>query len=135
MKKHGMDGFTKIANDAMEKSAYITKQIRAQPDKFEMVNDPMSVNICFWYTPPAFRGENASKYTDEIKSATHKLLFERFQQQGTVLIQHNPLPEYNLPNFFRLVLKSEKSTKDDMDYILSEIDRIGADITVDTFAK
>jgi len=100
-----------------------------------MVNDPMSVNICFWYTPPAFRGENASKYTDEIKTATHKLLFERFQKQGTVLIQHNPLPEYNLPNFFRLVLKSEKSTKDDMDYILSEIDRIGADITVDTFAK
>lgn len=78
LKKHGMDGFTKIANDAMEKSAYITKQIRAQPDKFEMVNDPMSVNICFWYTPPAFRGEGASKYTDEIKTATHKLIFERF---------------------------------------------------------
>lgn len=51
------------------------------------------------------------------------------------MIQHNPLPEFNLPNFFRLVLKNEKSSKDDMDYILSEVDRIGSDITADTFAK
>lgn len=135
MKKHGMDGFVRIADYAMEKSIYITKRIREQPDKFEMVNDPMGVNICFWYFPPAFRGDKKSEYTDELKTQTHKLIFERFQQHGTVLIQHNPLPEYNLPNFLRLVLKGEKSSIEDMDYLLSEIDRIGNDITAETFVK
>jgi len=46
-----------------------------------------------------------------------------------VLVQHNPLPEFNLPNFFRLVLKSENASVEDMDYVLKEIDRLGADIT------
>lgn len=78
MKKHGMDGFVRIAEYAMEKSIYITKRIKEQPDKFEMVNEPMGVNICFWYYPPAFRGDKRSEYTDELKTHTHKLIFERF---------------------------------------------------------
>ena len=92
-----------------------------------MVNKPMGTNTCFYYIPPAFRG--GAPYSDEHKTAVHKLIFERMQQKGTVLVQHNPLPEYNLPNFFRLVLKSENSTLEDMDYLLEEIDRLGADIT------
>jgi len=109
--------------------------LKEQSDKFEMVNEPMGVNICFWYTPPAFRGENAHLYTDELKTLTHKMIFERFQEQGTILIQHNPLPEFKLANFFRLVLKGEKSNLDDMDFLLSEIDRMGQDITKDTLLK
>ena len=53
------------------------------------------------------------------------------QQEGKLLIQHNPLPEYNLPNFFRLVLKGEKSRMDDMPYLLEEIDRMGPDINIE----
>ena len=78
MKKHGMEGFVRFADYAMEKSIYITKRIKEQPDKFEMVNEPMGVNICFWYNPPAFRGDKKSEYTDEFKTQTHKLIFERF---------------------------------------------------------
>ena len=91
-----------------------------------MVNDPMGTNICFWYIPRAFRN---AEYSDEHKTAVHKLIFERMQAKGTVLIQHNPLPEYNLPNFFRLVLKSENSSIEDMDYLLKAIDELGGDIT------
>lgn len=126
MKRHGLKEMTRIADSALEKAEYITKKIEEQSDKFTMVNKPMGTNVCFWYIPPAFRN---APYTDEHKTAVHKLIFERMQQQGTILVQHNPLPEYNLPNFFRLVLKSENANTEDMDYLLSEIDRLGADIT------
>ena len=125
LKRHGLEGFAKLADYAMEKSAYITEQIKKQPEKFTMVNKPMGTNICFWYIPPAFRGK---EYTNSQKANVHKLIFERFQQQGTMLIQHNPLAEHDLPNFLRLTLKGEKSTIEDMDYILEEIDRLGQDI-------
>lgn len=58
----------------------------------------------------------------------HKILFEKFHEKGTLLIQHNPLPDHNLPNFFRYTLKGEKSTFEDMDYVLDEIDRLGQDL-------
>jgi len=126
MKRHGLKEMTRIADSALEKAEYITKKIEEQSDKFTMVNKPMGTNVCFWYIPPAFRN---APYTDEHKTAVHKLIFERMQQQGTILVQHNPLPEFDLPNFFRLVLKSENANTEDMDYLLSEIDRLGADIT------
>ncbi len=49
-----------------------------------------------------------------------------------MMIQQNPLEEFNLPNFFRLTLKNEKSTLADMDYILENIDRLGQDLTPET---
>ena len=76
----------KIADEAMEKSAYITKQIKSQPEKFYMENEPMGTNICFSYIPPAWRKKGV-EYTFEQKGSVHKLIFERMQKDGTCLIQ------------------------------------------------
>lgn len=89
----------------------------------------MATNVCFSYTPPAFRGK---EYSFDHKSKVHQVIFERMVQDGTMLIQQNPLEEFNLPNFFRLTLKNEKSTIADMDYILENIDRLGQDLTPET---
>jgi glutamate decarboxylase len=125
LKRHGLDGMAKLADFSMEKAAYITQQIKAQPDKFEMINEPMATNICFSYTPPAFRGKD---YTWEQKANVHRMIFDRMLVDGVMLIQHNPLEEFNLPNFFRLTLKNEKSRIEDMDFILEKIDALGQDI-------
>lgn len=125
LKRHGLDGIAHLADFAMEKAQYITQQIKAQPDKFEMMHDPMGTNICFSYTPPAFRGKD---YTWEQKVNVHKLIFDRMLVDGVMLIQHNPLEEYNLPNFFRLTLKNEKTRIEDMDFVLEKIDQLGQDI-------
>lgn len=85
----------------------------------------MAANVCFSYTPPAFRGKT---YTFAQKCGVHNTIFERMVADGTMLIQQNPLEEFNLPNFFRLTLKNEKSTIADMDYILENIDRLGQDL-------
>jgi glutamate/tyrosine decarboxylase-like PLP-dependent enzyme len=122
LKRYGLDGMAKIADEAMEKSAYITKRIIEQPDKFEMINEPMGTNICFSYTPPCYRGrEYSNEQKNRVISEINLLMIE----QGTMMIQKNPLDEFGLPNFFRLTLKNERTTMDDMDYILDEIDRLG----------
>jgi len=56
------------------------------------------------------------------------MIFDRMLVDGVMLIQHNPLEEFNLPNFFRLTLKNEKSRIEDMDYVLEKIDTLGQDI-------
>jgi glutamate/tyrosine decarboxylase-like PLP-dependent enzyme len=124
-KKHGIEGLAKIADAAVEKAEYITKAIIAQPEKFEMINKPMAVNVCFAYTPPAYRNR---EYSYAARCRVHKKIYETMNNDGTLVIQHNPLEEFNLPNFFRLTLKNEKTTLADMDYILAEIDRAGSTI-------
>lgn len=95
---------TKYADDAMLKAQHITQLIKDTPDKYELVNKPMGTNVCFWYTPPAFRGRD---YSYDQKCQVHKIIFDRMMAKGSLMIQHNPLEEHNLPNFFRLVLKNE----------------------------
>ena len=91
-----------------------------------MINEPMGTNVCFSYIPPAFRGN--VEFTDTQKGNVHKVIFERMQHKSTLMIQHQPLPEYNLPNFWRVTCKGEKTTLEDMDFYLDEIDRLGHDI-------
>lgn len=125
LQKHGHTGYVKMAEAAFDKAVYLTEQIKKRPEAFTMVNEPMGTNICFWYIPPAFRGK---AFSHSQMANTHKLLFERFHEKGTLLIQHNPLPDHNLPNFLRYTLKGEASRFEDMDYVIAEIDRLGADI-------
>jgi len=123
LKKHGIEGMAKIADEAVAKSKYIQEKIKAMPEAYEMINTPMAVNVCFAYTPPAYRNR---EYTYAARCRVHKQIYETMNNDGTIVIQHNPLEEYNLPNFFRLTLKNERTTFEDMDYILAEIDRAGS---------
>ena len=130
MKKHGMQGFKNIANGARDKADYITQRIKEQSDKFQLVREPFAFNVNFWYTPEKYRkgAIYEKEWTFDTIVKTHKEIFERMQKDGTCLIQHNPLTDFDLPNFFRLTLKGEKSRIEDMDYLLEEIDRLGRDI-------
>ena len=98
-----------------------------------MENEPMGTNICFTYIPPAWRKEGV-EYTFEQRGSIHKIIFDRMNKEGTILIQQQPLNDgvNVLPSFFRLTLKSEKSSIEDMDYLLEEIDRMGQDLTPET---
>jgi len=125
LKKHGKEGCVRIANEAMDKAVYLAEQVRKQPDKFVLVHEAQATNVGFWYVPPAFRGK---EYTDKQKVGVHKLIFNRMNELGTVIIQHQPVPEFDIPNFFRVTLKGEKTRLSDMDFFLEEIDRLGQDI-------
>lgn len=47
-------------------------------------------------------------------------------KEGTMMITYQPVND--LPNFFRLVLQNSALTVDDMDYFISEIERLGSDL-------
>ena len=53
-------------------------------------------------------------------------LKERMALDGSMLIGYTPLG--GLPNFLRLVLANQKVRKEDMDFIVEEIERLGADL-------
>jgi glutamate/tyrosine decarboxylase-like PLP-dependent enzyme len=127
IRKRGLDGFRKMADNELKKAARM-KQLVDESDDFEMVANPMGTNVCFWYTPKYFR-QHAEKYTNSCKAEVHKLIFNRMKDHGNCLIQQNPLTEFDLPNFFRLALGADRSRLHDMDYLLEEIRRLGQDIT------
>lgn len=62
----------------------------------------MGTNVCFSYIPPAWRKEGV-EYTFKQKENVHKIIFDKMNQEGTILIQQQPLNDGTniLPNFFR----------------------------------
>lgn len=106
----------------MAKSKYFENKVRSQQEKFEIAHTPHGVNVCYWYIPPEFRGQ---EYTHDQRHAVHDLLFQMMNEQGTVVIQKQPLDEFKLPNFFRMVFRAGAETFEDLDYVLIETDRLG----------
>lgn len=53
----------------------------------------------------------------------------RMMQAGTIMVGYQP--DDRRPNFFRNIISSAAVTERDVDFLLSEIDRLGHDIIVD----
>ena len=47
---------------------------------------------------------------------------------GSMMICYQPLGD--MPNFLRMVTVATTATEEDMDFVLNEIERIGADVSV-----
>lgn len=65
LQRYGIQGFSDMANQALEKARYLTAQVKNRPGAFTMMNEPMGANVCFAYTPPAFRGEGVEYTFDQ----------------------------------------------------------------------
>ena len=46
--------------------------------------------------------------------------------EGTIMISYQPLGMY--PNFFRSIISNQAVTKADIDFMLSEMERLGHDL-------
>ena len=53
----------------------------------------------------------------------------RMIEKGSAMITYQPLPTYQLPNFFRMTLITSAS-EEDMDWLLNEIETLGKDIDI-----
>ena len=53
----------------------------------------------------------------------------RMVSKGSLMMTYQPLPG-GIPNFFRMTLSAPKATKEDMDYLLDEIDSLGYNLDV-----
>lgn len=97
-------------------------------DGFRLVIDRFEyTNICFWYIPHKFRDveEENEEWWDNIYETVLKIK-EKMVTQGTLMIGYAPLPNKNIGNFFRMVVTAHsRPTRDSMDFILKEIERLG----------
>jgi glutamate decarboxylase len=50
----------------------------------------------------------------------------RMMTSGTIMISYQPLGEY--PNFFRSIISNQAIQESDVDFMLSEVDRLGHDL-------
>ena len=50
----------------------------------------------------------------------------RMMERGTTMVGYQP--DKQRPNFFRMIVSNNASTKEDMDFLVEEIDRLGRDL-------
>jgi len=53
-------------------------------------------------------------------------LKERMMKSGSLMVSYQPLR--GLPNFFRLVIPSSGTTQEDVNFLVSEFERLGCDL-------
>ena len=148
----GTDGFEKQMERLMELTAYQVKQMKEQKEKFYLLNDePECTNVIFWYVPERLRPRQCPQYGtrdwqlelgnvslfltiyagDWLETIYHPFqvtakLKGRMMNSGSIMISCQPLGMY--PNFFRSIISNQAIQESDIDYMLSEMERLGHDL-------
>jgi hypothetical protein len=86
-------------------------------------------NVLFHYVPPRMRDLVEDDAWWEEMSEIPPKVKEAMIRKGSLMIGYQPLPHKGKRNFFRMVVHGVPApTKEDMKFIISEIDRIGKDL-------
>ncbi|CAF4832541.1 unnamed protein product [Pieris macdunnoughi] len=125
----GTSGFERLMDRLMELSEYMVRRIREQSDKFHLILEPEMVNVSFWYLPKQLRGIPHDQHKEIKLGKVCAKLKGRMMQAGTIMVGYQP--DDRRPNFFRNIISSAAVTEKDVDFLLSEMDRLGHDIIVD----
>lgn len=110
----------------MELTEYMVKRIKDQPDKFYLILEPELVNVSFWYIPTRLRKVPHSANREQELGKLCPILKARMMQSGTLMVGYQP--DDRRPNFFRNIISSAAVTEKDVDFLLSEMDRLGHDL-------
>jgi len=124
----GDNGFEDRVNHAFDQAQYMTKRLLEQKDKFKMViENPESLNVCFWYIPPSARNLSDGPEKDKVLDNAVVAIRRRMQKEGKMLLNYSDLK--GVPgHFFRMITCNPGAHHGDMDFVLSEIDRLGSDL-------
>ncbi|VVD05402.1 unnamed protein product [Leptidea sinapis] len=125
----GTSGFERLMDRLMELSEYMVRRIKEQSDKFHLILEPEMVNVSFWYLPKQLRGLPHDSNKEIKLGKVCAKLKGRMMQAGTIMVGYQP--DDRRPNFFRNIISSAAVTEKDVDFLLSEMDRLGHDIVVD----
>jgi glutamate/tyrosine decarboxylase-like PLP-dependent enzyme len=138
---YGDVGYANHVDNFMSCAKYLASQVSANPN-FQLVTDvgtKTASNVCFWYIPPSARAleqpwQGSGAMSEEWKKLVHvaaATIKERMQKKGSMMIGFQSIPLHDDPNpanFFRMVVMSSIATNADMDFLLSEIEALGADL-------
>ncbi|XP_074261882.1 acidic amino acid decarboxylase GADL1 isoform X6 [Saimiri boliviensis] len=89
-------------------------------------NSPEYANICFWYIPPSLREmEEGPEFWAKLNLVAPAIK-ERMMKKGSLMLGYQP--HRGKVNFFRQVVISPQVSREDMDFLLDEIDLLGRDM-------
>nr|CAD7567834.1 unnamed protein product [Timema californicum] len=122
----GTEGFEKHMDRLMDLTAYMVRKIKSMPDKFHLILEPECVNVSFWYVPTRLRPMPHGKEKEKLLGEITPVLKGRMMQAGTLMVGYQP--DDRRPNFFRNIISSAAVTEVDVDFLLTEMDRLGHDL-------
>ncbi|KAM6169241.1 LOW QUALITY PROTEIN: acidic amino acid decarboxylase GADL1 [Rhynchocyon petersi] len=121
----GALGLEERVNRALALSRYFVEEIKKR-DGFKLLMEPEYANICFWYIPPSLRKmEEGPKFWAKLHLVAPAIK-ERMMKKGSLMIGYQP--HRGKVNFFRQVVISPQVSREDMDFLLDEIDLLGRDM-------
>jgi len=136
---YGDAGYVTHVDNFMACAIYLADQVKARPN-FQLVTavgEHTASNVCFWFIPPSAKDEEwkgSANMSKEWKDRVHiaaATVKERMQKKGSMMVGFQSIPIYDDPqpaNFFRMVVMSSIVTNADMDFLLNEIEELGADL-------
>uniref|UniRef100_A0AAQ6AJP9 Glutamate decarboxylase like 1 n=1 Tax=Amphiprion ocellaris TaxID=80972 RepID=A0AAQ6AJP9_AMPOC len=87
---------------------------------------PEFSNVCFWYIPPSLKNLPDGPELYEKLHTVAPVIKERMMKTGSMMVGYQP--HGDKPNFFRMIVISPQVSKQDMDFVLDEIHRLGKDL-------
>ncbi|XP_065432065.1 cysteine sulfinic acid decarboxylase isoform X2 [Chrysemys picta bellii] len=124
-KANGTEGLEKRVDRAFEFTRYLTEEIKKR-ESFQLVIEPEFINLCFWFVPPSLRGKQGCADYWERLGKVAPAIKERMTKKGSMMVGYQPLG--SKVNFFRQVVTNPVVTKQDLDFFLDEIERLGTDL-------
>ncbi|XP_045153506.1 acidic amino acid decarboxylase GADL1 isoform X1 [Echinops telfairi] len=121
----GTFGLEERVNRALALSRYLVEEIKKR-DGFKLLMEPEYANICFWYIPPSLREmEEGPEFWAKLHLVAPAIK-ERMMKKGSLMLGYQP--HRGKVNFFRQVVISPQVSREDMDFLLDEIDLLGRDM-------
>ncbi|XP_010593840.2 acidic amino acid decarboxylase GADL1 isoform X2 [Loxodonta africana] len=121
----GTLGLEERVNRALALSRYLVEEIKKR-DGFKLLMEPEYVNICFWYIPPSLRELQEGPEFWAKLNLVAPAIKERMMKKGSLMLGYQP--HRGKVNFFRQVVISPQVSREDMDFLLDEIDLLGRDM-------
>uniref|UniRef100_A0A670KD47 Glutamate decarboxylase like 1 n=1 Tax=Podarcis muralis TaxID=64176 RepID=A0A670KD47_PODMU len=121
----GTSGLEERVNRALALARYLVDEIKKR-EGFQLLLEPEYANICFWYIPPSLRNMEKGQEFWEKLNRVAPIIKERLMKKGSMMLGYQP--HRGKVNFFRQVIISPQVSREDMDFLLDEIDSLGKDL-------
>ncbi|XP_042310664.1 cysteine sulfinic acid decarboxylase isoform X2 [Sceloporus undulatus] len=124
-KANGTKGLEQRVDRAFAFTRYMANEMKKR-EGFQLVIEPEFINLCFWYVPPSLRGqEGQTDYSLQLGKVA-PVIKERMMKKGSMMVGYQP--HGNRVNFFRQIVTNPAVTREDLDFFLDEIERLGRDL-------